>query len=224
MAKARKLAEEIANMDPETDRATRAKAHITELEALLYSRAGTKPRPDPPMTKAEEKIAKTDISDMTGKQLAHTAASKLSSYTFCSLLPTYVLHTGLSRTAADAAVKNTRGLHAIVDKLDLHTRTFVRLEEKIDTIRRAVTKYDKPVNMGQLRANPDLNPWLQGYIPFQDQAAVVDFFSSQDRSFELNRWILDTVKWNYNKFCQKVVEMLCTPEYRVAYSYPGKAL
>ena len=129
----------------------------------------------------------------------------------------------MAKSAAKASTQNTRALQSCVDKLDVHTRTFVRLEEKLDIIRRAVTKYDRPINMGQLRSNPDLNPWLQGYIPFGEQAIVLDFFNSQERSFELTRWILDTIKWDYNSFCQRVVSTLCTPEYRIQYSYPGKS-
>ncbi len=129
----------------------------------------------------------------------------------------------MAKSAAKAAVQNTRGLHNAVDKLDLHTRTLVRLEEKLDIIRRAVTKYDRPINMGQLRSNPDLNPWLQGYIPFSEQELVNDFFSSQERSYELTRWVLTTIKWDYNSFASRMVQALCTREYRIQYSFPGKA-
>ena len=74
---ARKLAADIAGMDSGDDVTTRAQAHISELEGLLYSRAGTKPRPHPEITKTETDIESTDLSKMTGKQLAYTAASKL---------------------------------------------------------------------------------------------------------------------------------------------------
>ena len=119
-------------------------------------------------------------------------------------------------------MKNTRGIHNIVDKVDLHTRTLVRMEEVLHVIRRAVTRYDRPATMGELRGNPDLNPWLQGYIPFTDQAAVIDFFESQERTFELNRWVIDKFEWDYNKFVSRVVEALCSRDYRMKYSYPGK--
>ena len=56
---------------------TRARAHIRELEALLYSRAGTKPRPKPDISKTEKDVAETDLTHMSGKQLAFTAASKI---------------------------------------------------------------------------------------------------------------------------------------------------
>ncbi len=129
----------------------------------------------------------------------------------------------MAKSAAKASTQNTRGIQCIVDKIDLHTKTFVRLEEKINLIRRAVTKYDRPVNMGQLRANPDLNPWLQGYIPFGEQCMVVEFFDSRERSYELTRWVLAVFKWDYNNFISRVVDALCTPEYRIDYSYPGKS-
>ncbi len=129
----------------------------------------------------------------------------------------------MAKTAAGAAVKNTRGLHTLVDKVDLHTRTLVRIEETLHVIRRAVTKYDRPATMGELRSNPDLNPWLQGYIPFTGQSMVDDFFSSQDRTFELNRWIGDTFKWHHSQFVPRMVEALCSEDYRIKYSYPGKA-
>ena len=90
-------------------------------------------------------------------------------------------------------------------------------------IRRAVTKYDKPATMGELRGNLDLNPWLQGYIPFTDQAMVDDFFTSKERTFELNRWVLNKIKWDYNKFATRVVETLCSRDYRIKYSFPGKS-
>ncbi len=110
-----------------------------------------------------------------------------------------------------------------MDKVDLHTRTLVRIEETLHVIRRAVTKYDRPATMGELRANPDLNPWLQGYIPFTGQSMVNDFFGSQERTFELNRWITDTFKWTQNHFVSQMVQAICTEEYRILYSYPGKS-
>ena len=65
-------------MDPEETVHTRARSHIRELEALLYSRAGTKPRPKPEITQSEKEVADTDLSHMSGKQLAFTAASTYS--------------------------------------------------------------------------------------------------------------------------------------------------
>ncbi len=59
---------------------TRARAHISELEALLYSRAGTKPRADPTVTATEMKIKDLIIEGMSEKKLAHSAASKLTQY------------------------------------------------------------------------------------------------------------------------------------------------
>ncbi len=75
LALARKLADDIAGVEGE-EITTRAQGHITELEALLYSRAGTKPRPARETTATEKDIADTDLTNMSGKQLAHTAASK----------------------------------------------------------------------------------------------------------------------------------------------------
>ncbi len=76
LARARKLAQDIAAIESGDDVTTRAQAHISELEALLYSRAGTKPRPQRDVTQAETDIVNTDLTGMSGKQLAHTAASK----------------------------------------------------------------------------------------------------------------------------------------------------
>ncbi len=129
----------------------------------------------------------------------------------------------MSKSSAKAATQNSRGLHSVVNKIDLHTRTLVRLEEKLDIIKRAVTKYDKPVSMGQLRANPDLNPWLQGHLPFADQASVDHFFESTDRNYELGRWVLDTIKWNTNTFVPRMLDAICTKDYRIRYSFPGKS-
>ncbi len=129
----------------------------------------------------------------------------------------------MSKTAAGHAAANTRGLHTIVDKLDIHTRTLVRLEEKVDVIKRSVTKYDRPVTMGELRSNPDLNPWLQGYLPFNEQALVADFFESQDRNYELTRYVLASISWDPSHFVPRMVSALCTEDYRIKYSFPGKA-
>ena len=70
------MAQDIAALDSGDELVTRAQAHITELEALLYSRSGTKPRPARDVTQAETDITQTDLTGMSGKQLAHTAASK----------------------------------------------------------------------------------------------------------------------------------------------------
>ncbi len=78
LAKARKLAQDIAGMDSGDEIVTRAQAHINELEALLYSRAATKPRPKRDVTDQEKNINQTDLTGMSGKQLAYTAASKLT--------------------------------------------------------------------------------------------------------------------------------------------------
>ncbi len=73
---ARKLAKDIAEMESGDEVNTRSKAHISELEALLYSRAGTKPRADPAVTETENRIKELIIEGMNDKKLAHTAASK----------------------------------------------------------------------------------------------------------------------------------------------------
>ena len=70
------MAEDLAAVESGDDVNTRAQAHITELEALLYSRAGTKPRPTRDVTNTERDISNTDLTGMSGKQLAHSAASK----------------------------------------------------------------------------------------------------------------------------------------------------
>ncbi len=203
---------------------TRARAHISELEALLYSRAGTKPRPEPRVTATEKRIQELILKGMNQRKIVHQTASKsFSTFLRYSTVHPRLSYPGLAKTAASSSIKNTRGIHALVDKVDLHTRTLVRIEEVLHTIRRSVTKYDRPASMGELRRNPDLNPWLQGYLPFEEQTQVDDFFRSQERTFELNRYIVDTYKWDPNKFAPRIVEALCTDDYRIRYSYPGKS-
>ena len=64
-------------MDSGDEITTRAQAHIAELEALLYSRAGSAPRAEPNITPAETRIENLDLRSMTTKKLTYATASKL---------------------------------------------------------------------------------------------------------------------------------------------------
>ncbi len=204
VAKARKLAQDVANMGDNEKITTRAQMKIRELEAYLHSRVGTKPRDPPELTQAEVNIEEETVSGKEpGRELITRAV-------------------GYSRVAAKTGLANQRGITVLLDKLDLHTRVHVITLEILNDLRRVMTKYDRPVHKEELMSNPDLNPYLSGYVPFNNQTAVKEFVDQPERTYALQRWILGKLSWDVNTFVSRMVDLVCTPEYRIRFSFPGK--
>ena len=176
------------------------------MEALLHSKVGSQPKPVPDVTETEAKI---DREEVTGKESVKELVTRGTSY---------------SRVAAKTSLANQRGIVICMGKIDLHTRTLVMLLEATQDLRRVMTKYDRPVHRDELMSNPDLNPYLAGYLPFASQMTVEEFFASKDRNYALQRWVLTKIPWNVNTFVPRMCDLLFTREYRIQYSYPGKQL
>ena len=204
VARARKLAEDVANMGDSDKVTTRAQMKIRELEAYLHSKAGSKPKELPGMSETEVAI---ESEEVTGKETTKELLTRSAGY---------------SRVAAKTALANQRGITILMGKVDLHTRVNVMMFEILNDLRRVMTKYDRPVNRDELMANPDLNPYLSGYIPFNNQHAVKEFVAQPDRTYALQRWILSKLTWDVNSFVSRMCDLVCTPEYRIKYSFPGK--
>ncbi len=202
--RARKLAKEIAEMEDREKVTTRAAARIRELEAILHSKCGSKPKELPQLSEAEQKIKDETV---TGRESARELFTRAAKY---------------SRVAAKTALSNQRGIVVCMDKIDTHTRSLVLITEYLADLRRVMTKYDRPVHQQELMANPDLNPYLAGYIPFDDPLLTQEFFESQERIYALNRYVTDKIRWDPSTFIPRLVDLICTPSYRIKFSFPGK--
>ena len=205
--RAQELARKVANMPQDERLTTRGQVKVRELEALLHSKTSTKPKEVPPMGDTEEALEKEKITGKeTDRELALIAARN-------------------SRISAKAALCNTRGIQLCIQKMDLHSHTLSLILEHLESIRRILTRYDRPeLKQGEIMANPNLNPLLAGYVPFDNQVAVNTFFESEERGVELHRWVLSKMHWDPSSFIPRLCEMVCTREYRIKYSYPGKQL
>ena len=205
--RARELAHRVANMPQDESLTARGQLKIRELEALLHSKTGTKPKAIPPMGETEEQLESVGVTGKeTDRELALIAARN-------------------SRIAAKAGLCNTRGIQTCLQKIDLQSHTLALALEQLESLRRIVTRYDRPeMRKEQMMANPDLNPYLAGYVPFDNQVSVDKFFESEERTYELQRWLLSKLTWEPSQFIPRLCDLICTREYRIKYSYPGKQL
>ncbi len=203
--RARQLAKEVASMPQDQTLQTRGQLKIRELEAMLHSKTGTKPKAIPEMTTSEQRIHEERVTGHeTDRELALMAARN-------------------SRVGAKTGLCNTRGIQLCMAKIDLHTHTLALVLQHLEAHRRILTKYDRPpMKQEEIRANPTLNPLLSGYIPIDNQLSAEEFFSSEERSYELHRWVLSKMQWDPSSFIPRLCDLVTTREYRIKYSYPGK--
>ncbi len=126
------------------------------------------------------------------------------------------------QATAVAAFENGIKIQTIIDKVDLHTRTIVEMQESLATITRMLTRHDRPINPDELTANPQLHPLLAGFIPFSHPLQVSKFFQSKDRILALQVWVYVSIPWDPNYFVNRMCDALMTFEFRIKYSFPGK--
>ncbi len=203
--RARQLAKEVANMPEDETIATRGQIKIRELEGLLHSKTGTQPKAVPEMGDAEKAIHDNKVTGYeTDRDLAVMTARN-------------------ARVAAKAGLCNTRGIQLCIQKTNLHTHTLALLLQYLEGQKRILTRYDMPpMKQDEIRANPNLNPLLSGFIPIDNQLSAEEFFSSEERSYELHRWVLSKITWDPSNFVSRLCDLVATREYRIKYSYPGK--
>ncbi len=184
--------------------ADRGVANIRDIEGSLYHWVGTKPRPRVEKSQAEINLEKEEIpGNKTYKNV--------------------IAATGvIAKTSAQAAMGAHRGTKTIRDKVDLHSRCLVQVKDELAHIRRVLTRYDRPLQAFEMATNPQLNPHLNTYIPFDSQYRVGEFFESRERVVELMRYIIHNVPWNVNNFCLNTVRLICTFDYRDKHQFPGK--
>ncbi len=182
----------------------RGVAHIKDIERSLYKWVGTKPRPPVEKSEAEINIAAEDIpGNKTVRQV--------------------VAATGrICKTGSLSAMANHRGTKTLKNKIDLHSRCLVQIKDELSHMRRVLTRYDRPLESFTMATNPQLNPHLNTYVPFDSQYRVNEFFESHERVVALTRYVLHNVSWNINNFCVNAVRLICTNDYREKHQFPGK--
>ncbi len=79
----------------------------------------------------------------------------------------------------------------------------------------------EPVNAKEIQHNPNLNPLLSGYVPFDSQESVNTFMESLDRVVALQRYVRAQVPWEEGSFVRNMVRLVCTREYRLEHDYLG---
>ncbi len=78
-----------------------------------------------------------------------------------------------------------------------------------------------PVTSKETAYNVRLNPLLSGYIPFDAQMSVLNFFESPERTVALTRYVRDHIKWDQANFAKDMLRLVCTMNYRYEHSWPG---
>ncbi len=179
-------------------------ANIREIERTLYHWVGTKPRPRVEKSEAEINL---EAEEIPGKK------------TYKGVIAA----TGIiAKSGAQAAMASHRGTKTIKDKVDLHSRCMVQIKDELAHIRRVLTRYDRPLQTFEMATNPQLNPHLNTYVPFDSQYRVNEFFESRERVVELMRYVIHNVRWNVNNFALNTVRLICTYDYRDKHQFPGK--
>ncbi len=130
----------------------------------------------------------------------------------------------MAQSAAQASHASLRAVQNIADKLDLHSRTLVDLQDDVANLRRVLKRFDMPLAKEVMHTNPTLNPALNQYVPFDNQVMSKEFFQSQERVTALSVYVLNTVKWSVSHFIYEAVALCCTFSYREKYSFPATSL
>ena len=97
-----------------------------------------------------------------------------------------------------------------------------KIFSQVASVRRIVARSDAdPVNTREVQHNPNLNPLLSGYVPFDSQDSVNTFMESVDRVVALQRYVRSQVPWEEASFVRNMVRLVCTREYRYNHDYIG---
>ena len=89
-------------------------------------------------------------------------------------------------------------------------------------MRRVVSKTDVAGVTGQETAyNPNLNPLLAGFIPFDSNDAAEEFLNVPERTVALQRYIANVIKWEQATFARNMVRLILTYQYRYDHAFPA---
>ncbi len=193
------------NEDPQNGPSNRSKASIKDIEEILYRRARVAPREPIAATETEQAIAQHSFENKTQRQVT--------------------VSTGIiAKTGSQASLATYRAVKALANKLDLHSRTLVNMQDDIANIRRVLRRFDTPLSTQALSTNPALNPALNQYVPFDDQVLTKEFFQSPERITALATYVLTNVKWSVAHFINEAINLTCTFNYREKHSFPATGL
>ncbi len=167
-----------------------------EAEALLYERAGRERPAQRPQTDAERAVETARFDNLTPEALALKTAR-------------------MAQTAASGALEAQRVIKDMKDSIGIHTVSLAGVQDSIANLRRALRIHDQSVKATESAANPQLNPLLSGFLPFDAQAVVEEFFELKERTVALQRYISKMVPWNPSTFCHDMVALICTFQYRI---------
>ena len=167
-----------------------------EAEHLLYDRAGKEPPQPRPPTDWERAVETARFDNLTPEALAIKTAR-------------------MAQTAASGALQAQRVIKDLKDTMGIHTISLAGMQDSIANLRRALRIHDQSVKATESAANPQLNPLLSGFLPFDAQAVVEEFFELKERTVALQRYISKMVPWNPSTFAHDMVALICTFQYRI---------
>ncbi len=180
----------------------RTHANIRDVEAILYRRARVLPRPPRKTGDTEKEVEAVDFNGKLATAVLMETAK-------------------LVKTCTSASLAALRGIKKVTDKIDVHSRALLDLQDDVSHLRRVLRRYDTPLHTQEFTTNPSLNPALNNFVPFDNQVLVNEFFQSSERTTELTKYVLHNVKWNVSTFCRQMIATVCTLDYREKYAFPG---
>ncbi len=167
-----------------------------DAEDILYQRAGREKPAPRPQTAAEHAVETATFDNLTPEALA--------------------LKTGrMAQAAASGALQAQRVMKDLKDTVGIQSVNLVGIQDSLTNLRRALRIHDQSVKATESAANPQLNPLLSQYLPFDSQAVVEEFFEVDDRTVALQRYISKQLTWDPATFCHDMVALLCTFQYRI---------
>ncbi len=174
-----------------------------DAERLLYERAG-KEKPALHGKSAEERaLDATGFEGDTPEELAVKTAK-------------------IAKSGANSSLQMQRAMRDIRDTLDIHSVSLIGMQDTLANLRRAMRVHDVSVKATESAHNPQLNPLLVNYLPFDSQPVVEEFFEVNDRTIALQRYVSKMVPWDPSTFAHNMVALLCTYQYRIDYAFPGE--
>ncbi len=194
------MAEELAQMPDEVP--TRASRTRQEIRKSLAKALGIKLPPKAKRGPMEIAARNTSFHDKTPEEIA-------------------ILTGKLAKAACVTAFASLRVARDLQVVADINTSALKRIQEELAQVRRATARMDRPLNIMETQDNPELNPHLAGYVPFNDAQTMLHFLRSIERSTALQRYIWVQVKWSPSNFTSKMVRTIFTYAFREKYDWPG---
>ncbi len=167
-----------------------------EAQHLLYDRAGQEmPAPSAP-SDWERAVDSARFDNLTPEALALKTAR-------------------MAQAAASGVLQTQRAVKNMQDTIGIHSVSLAGMQDSIANLRRALRIHDQSVKATESAANPQLNPLLSGFLPFDSQPVVEEFFELKERTVALQRYISKMIPWNPSTFAHDMVALICTFQYRI---------